>query len=270
LLGINRSYALVLDAFLPNKVLSKNAVRLMVGVQLAVVLLLWTYYQTVFLPKPGDILRALNFLWTQEGLGIELLTSFFLNLEAIGIATVVSLLLAYSSLLPFFRPIITVLSKLRFLSMVGLTFFFTLMAANGHALRVELLVFSISVFFVTGMASVIDSAPKEKFDLARTLGMNEWRTSLEVVVLGESDQALDMLRQNAAMGWMMLTMVEGLSRGGGGIGTLLLDNSKYFHLDAVFAIQITILLIGLGQDYAIGALRRMICPWADLTLERRT
>jgi NitT/TauT family transport system permease protein len=259
----------LLDIFVPNKVLSKSVIQLMVGTQLAVLLLLWAFFPTTFLPKPGDILRAFSFLWTQEGLAAELLTSFFLNLEAIAIATMVSLLLAYSSLLPFFRPIIVVLSKLRFLSLVGLTFFFTLMATNGHELRIYLLVFSIAVFFVTSMSDVIAAAPKEKFDLARTLGMNEWRTSLEVVVFGESDQAFDVLRQNAAMGFMMITVVEGISRSGGGIGTLLLDNSKHFHLDAVMAIQISILLVGLGQDYAIGALRKMICPWADLTVERK-
>jgi NitT/TauT family transport system permease protein len=37
----------------------------------------------------------------------------------------------------------------------------------------------------------------------------------------------------------------------------------------VFAIQLTILAVGLLQDYAIGGLRRVLCPYADLTLERR-
>jgi NitT/TauT family transport system permease protein len=255
--------------FQPNKIISKNVFRLMVLTQVGIFLFVWLFAQIIFLPKPGEILTALGYLWTQEGLGGELLTSFFLNLQAISVAVIVSLLLAYSSLLPFFRPVVVMLSKLRFLSLVGLTFFFTLMASTGHQLKLYLLSFSISVFFLTSMADVIASAPKEKFDLARTLGMNEWRTSLEVVVFGETDKAFDVLRQNAAIGWMMLTMVEGISREGGGIGTLLLNQNKHFHLDAVFAIQITILVLGLGQDYAIGVLRKIVCPWADLTTERK-
>jgi NitT/TauT family transport system permease protein len=83
------------------------------------------------------------------------------------------------------------------------------------------------------------------------------------------DKAFDVLRQNAAMSWMMLSLVESLSREGGGIGTLLLDQNKHFHLDAVFAIQITILLLGLLQDWAIGAMRQIVCPYADLMLERK-
>ena len=99
--------------------------------------------------------------------------------------------------------------------------------------------------------------------------MGEWRVVYEVVIVGQSDKAFEVLRQNAAMGWMMLTMVEGISRSEGGVGAMLLNQNKHFHLSAVFAIQLTILLLGLGQDYMIGLLRRVFCPYADLTLERK-
>jgi NitT/TauT family transport system permease protein len=68
---------------------------------------------------------------------------------------------------------------------------------------------------------------------------------------------------------MMLTMVEGMSRSDGGIGALLLNQNKHFHLAAVLAIQGTILAVGLGQDYAIGALRNLFCPYANLMTERK-
>ena len=254
--------------FSPNAVLSKNTVRILVAVQVAVVLLLWIISPLVLFPKPGEVLRALGDMWDQ-GLGGELITSFYLNLEAIALATVVSLLLAYATVMPFFRPIVALLSKLRFLSLVGLTFFFTLMAKSGHQLKLSLLVFSVSVFFVTGMADVINSIPKEKFDLARTLRMGEWRVVWEVIVLGQVDQVFDVLRQNAAIGWMMLTMVEGIVRSEGGVGTILLDQNHHFRLAAVFAIQFTILMLGLLQDYGIGLMKNMFCPYAALTLERK-
>jgi NitT/TauT family transport system permease protein len=257
-----------IDLLAPNRVISRKTVRWLVGFQLLMLLSIWIFSPTVFLPKPKEVIRALSDLWL-EGLGGELITSFFLNLEAIAISAVLSLLLAYLTVIPFFRPIVALISKLRFLSMVGLTFFFTLMATTGHELKLFLLVFSVSVFFVTGMAEVVAGIPKEKFDLARTLRMGEWRVVYEVIVLGQADQAFEVLRQNAAMGWMMLTMVEGISRSEGGIGAMLLNQNKHFHLSAVFAIQLTILLLGLGQDYAIGLLRKIFCPYADLTLERK-
>jgi NitT/TauT family transport system permease protein len=257
-----------IDVLSPNRVISRQTVRWLVGLQLVMLFFIWIFSPTVFLPKPKEVFQALGEMW-QEGLGGELITSFTLNLEAIALSAVLSLLMAYLTVIPFFRPIVTLLSKLRFLSMVGLTFFFTLMATTGHELKLFLLVFSVSVFFVTGMAEVVASIPKEKFDLARTLRMGEWRVVYEVVVLGQADKAFETLRQNAAMGWMMLTMVEGISRSEGGVGAMLLNQNKHFHLSAVFAIQLTILLLGLMQDYFIGLLRNVFCPYADLQLERK-
>jgi NitT/TauT family transport system permease protein len=99
--------------------------------------------------------------------------------------------------------------------------------------------------------------------------MSEWEVVWDVVVLGTMDQAIEVLRQNAAIGWMMLTMVEGISRSEGGVGAMLLNQNKHFHLAEVFAIQILILLVGLLLDYAIGVFKNAVCPWAVLTLERK-
>jgi NitT/TauT family transport system permease protein len=255
-------------AFLPNHILSRTTVRLLIGVQAAILLLVWWRSPFALLPRPGEVLRALQELWFEEGLGRELFTSFLLNLEALGLTLLISLGLSYLTVLPFFRPLATAVSKGRFLGMIGLTLVFTLMVGGGHQLKVALLVFSMTVFFVTSMAEVILEIPREKLDHARTLRMNEWRVVWEVVVLGTADRALEVLRQNAAIGWMMLTMVEGISRSEGGVGALLLNQNKHFRLPQVFAIQGTILLLGLLQDYGIGFARRLLFPWADLTLER--
>jgi NitT/TauT family transport system permease protein len=257
-----------LTIFSPNRVISKSTVVLLVSVQAIAFCLLWIFSPFVFLPSQSETFSAAMQLWS-AGLGTELLTSFTLNVEAITLATGISLLLAYSTVLPFFRPIVTLISKLRFLSLVGLTFFFTLMAANGHRLKLDLLAFSVSVFFITGMMDVLDSIPKVHFDLARTLRMGEWRLVWEVVVLGQIDKVFDVMRQNAAISWMMLTMVEGMARSDGGIGTVLLTQNKHFHLSSVLAIQISILIVGLCQDYGIGMLRNLFCPYAKLTVERK-
>jgi NitT/TauT family transport system permease protein len=68
---------------------------------------------------------------------------------------------------------------------------------------------------------------------------------------------------------MMLTVVEGLSRSEGGIGTVLLNQNKHFHLESVFAIQLTILTVGLVQDGLIGLLKSKLCPYAELARENR-
>ena len=257
-----------LDAFLPNRAISHGAMRVIIGAEIILALTLWALSPFKVLPHPDEILRALRTLWMTQGLGQELATSFKLNLEALAWSTVISLALAYLTVIPVFRPLVAAISKGRFLSIVGFTFVFTLIFGGGHLLKTSLLVFAVTVFYVTAMVSVIAAIPKGEFDHARTLRMREWRVVWEVVVLGTADKAFEVLRQNAAMGWMMLTMVEGIVRSEGGVGAMLLSESKHFLLPEVFAIQFVILGVGLLQDYGIGVTRHLLCPYADLTLER--
>jgi len=257
------------NIFAPNRVLSPRAMQVLVGVQLALTLLIWWTSPMSVLPRPDEVGTALSELWTRQGLGRELIASFVLNVEALALTAVISLGLSYLTVLPVFRPIVAAISKGRFLGLIGLTFVFTLMVGGGRPLKLALLVFGMAVFFVTSMAAVVVEIPKEKFDHARTLGMPEWRVVWEVVILGTFDKAMEVFRQNAAIGWMMLTMVEGISRSEGGLGAMLLNQNKHFRLAEVFAIQLLILFVGILQDYGIGALRRFLCPYADLHLERK-
>ncbi|HEY4573496.1 MAG TPA: nitrate ABC transporter permease [Thermoanaerobaculia bacterium] len=257
------------SAFVPNRAISRNALRIIVASQAAIALLIWINSPFKVLPQPDEVFRAFRGLWFEQGLGRELWTSFSMNLEALALTIVISLALSYLVVVPAFRPIATAISKGRFLGLAGLTFLFTLLFGGGRPLKISLLVFSMTVFFVTSMASVVLEIPRERFDHARTLRMNEWHVVWEVVILGTADRAFEVLRQNAAIGWMMLTMVEGISRSEGGVGAMLLNQNKHFHLAEVFAIQLTILVVGLLQDYGIGVTRRLLLPYADLTLEKR-
>jgi NitT/TauT family transport system permease protein len=256
-------------AFVPNRKLSPGSMRILFVSWGVMALLVWWQSPFAVLPRPGEVFAALGELWMHEGLGRELFASITLNLEALVWTVVLSLGLSYLTVLPAFRPLALAASKGRFLGLIGLTLVFTLVLGGGHPLKRALLVFSMSVFFVTSMAAEVGELPRDRFDHARTLRMTEWQVVWEVVILGTASKALELLRQNAAIGWMMLTMVEGISRSDGGIGAMLLNQNKHFRLAEVFAIQLVILAVGLVQDYAIGALTRALLPYASLLQERR-
>jgi NitT/TauT family transport system permease protein len=241
----------------------------LIAFEAAVALAVWWASPIRVLPRPDEVAAAFRGLWLTEGLGRELWSSFTTNLEALGLTLVISLGLSYLTVLPVFRPIAAAISKGRFLGFIGFPLVFTLVIPNPHWIKVGLLVFAMTVFFVTSMAAVILEIPRERLEHARTLRMGEWRVVWEVVILGTADKALEVTRQNAAIGWMMLTMVEGFYRGEGGVGALLLNENKHFLLAGVFAIQLTILAVGLLQDYGLGWLGRALFPWAGLTVERR-
>lgn len=263
----NSQYGTLKHALTPNKILSPSAMQIIVVMEVVAFLVLWTFSPFKILPQPGEVLHALQSLWANQGLGPALIASLMFNVQALVISALISLGFAYLGVLPAFRPIVAAISKGRFLSLVGFSLLFTVVLGGGHTLKLSLLVFGMTVFFLTSMASVVAEIPRSDLDYARTLHMGEWHVVWEVIILGTADKALEVMRQNAAMGWMMLTMVETIVRGEGGVGVLLVNNEKYMKLSEVFAIQLAVLIVGLFQDAIIGLVRRMLCPYAYLRTE---
>ncbi len=251
----------------PNGRTSAGTVARIAAVQAIVVAIVWFIHPPQPVPYPIDIVHSLGDLLS-NGLLFELWTSFHTNLEALAIATTISLGLSFLTVIPSVRPIAATVAAARNFGVTGFIVLFTVAMGAGHALRVALLTFCMVPFFVSTMISVVEGIPRAQWDHARVLRMSGWRGVYEVVVLGQLDQALEALRQNAAMGWCVLTMVEGLSRSEGGIGVMMLDQNKHFNMAAVFAIQGVIFTVGLVQDMLLGRLRTLVCPHADIERER--
>ncbi|UPL50953.1 ABC transporter permease [Hymenobacter sublimis] len=250
--------------FLPNGRLPRTMFALMAAAQGALLLLLWLLYPLRLFPSLGDVLRALADMVTTQGLIQELWASMTTALQALGVATVLALLISYLTALPFFRPLAYAASKMRYLTLTGLTFFMALMVSSGHEVKLSVLIFATTVYLVTGMTRVILTTTQQEMDHARTLGLGEWRSFWEVVVLGKLAEMLEVVRQNFAIIWTMITLVETLYQSEGGIGLLLYKQNRYLHLDGVVAIQLVILAAGAAQDYLFSLLRRMFFPYAEL------
>jgi NitT/TauT family transport system permease protein len=254
----------LLLALLPNRTVDGTIWTGLVVAWAVAALLAWAASPWETLPGPLEVAGALRTLWFEEGMGPELFTTMRLIIEALLLTVVLSLALSYASVIAALRPVVLAVSKLRFLGLTGLVFPFMLLTGGGHELKIALLTFGMVSFFVTSMAQVVLEIPREQFDLMRVLGAKEGRIFWEVVVLGTADKALEILRQNAAIGWAMITMVEGISRSQGGIGALILNQNKHFHLAQVYAILIVILIVGLLMDFLLGLLIRVVCPYAEL------
>lgn len=255
--------------FTPNAVVSPTTARILVASTVLALFAGWWLQPVKLLPNPLEVVKAIKPLWFTFGGGQELIKSFLLNLEALTWTTVISLALSYLTVIPAFRPIIGFISKMRFASMVGLTLIFMVLTSDGHQLKLWMLVFAETVFFVTSMASIVSKVEEELKDHARTLRMGEWHVVWEVIILGHRHQAIETLRQIAAIGWVMLTMVEGVVRSEGGIGAIMLNMDRQMKVDMVFAIQLLILSIGLFTDLTIGFLNTQLAPYAMLKLKRR-
>jgi NitT/TauT family transport system permease protein len=227
----------------------------MVAAQVFFALLVWQLSPGGLIPGPLNVLKALGQLLSASLLYDNLLTSLLLTFKALAYSLVLTLSISYLSTLPFFRPVAQFIVKCRYLTLTGLIFIFTLLTKDGGALKLSLLVFGIVPFFTTSFLAVIVRTPAQEFELCQTLGYSRWETLYEVLIIGKADQVLEVVRQNFAIAWMMITMVEGLNMSEGGIGTLLIKYNKYNDLPHVLAIQAIVFGLGLGLDYGLGLLR---------------
>ena len=199
---------------------------MMISAQVLFVLALWQLSPGGLIPGPLRVLEALGNLLAGSLLYDSLLTSLILTLKALAYSLVLTLLFSYLSVLPFFRPAAEFIVKCRYLTLTGLIFIFTLLTKDGGALKLSLLVFGIVPFFTTSFLAVIVRTPAQEFELCQTLGYGRWETLYEVIIIGKADQVFEVVRQNFAIAWMMITMVEGRNRSEGGIGTLLRKYNK--------------------------------------------
>lgn len=257
------------NAILPNRPVAMSTALALVLLWAGGLFFSWVALPYESLPTPREVLAALSDLWWNGGLGPELGVTLRLIFHSLFYTVVIAMALSYSVVIPAFRPLIVAVSKLRFLGLTGLVFPFTLWTGGGYKLKVAMLTFGMVSFFVTSMAQVVLEIPRVAYDHMRVLGASELRIVWEVVVLGTLDKALDVLRQNAAIGWALITMVEGISRSEGGIGALILNQNKHFKLAEVYALLFVILGIGLLLDYGMGVVIRLLCPYAILDRVRR-
>jgi NitT/TauT family transport system permease protein len=250
--------------FKPFERINRTTVIMLVAIQVIVMLSLWQAAPVGLIPSPLRIGEALGGLFTSSLLWDNVLVSLLLTLKALLYSVLITLVFSYLSVVPFFRPLAHFIVKCRYLTLTGLIFIFTLLTRDGSQLKLSLLVFGIVPFFTTSFLSVILQTNAQEFELCQTLGYSRWQSLYEVIVIGKADQVFEIVRQNFAIAWMMITMVEGLSMSEGGIGTLLIKYNKYNDLVHVIALQAVIFGLGLFFDHLLGRLRHWFFPYTKL------
>lgn len=249
--------------FRPNASITANAYRGIILVEIVLLFGVWCLVPQE-IPGPLAVFGAIKDMILTQGLLGEFYTSLVLNGQAIIISTILSLGLSYAATMNAVRPLANMVAKGRFVSLVGLGFVLTLYVGGGHALKLWELVIGMTVFFTVSMVDVVLKVREDYKDYVRTLRANEWEVMYQTQIRGTLADAFDILRQNAAMGWLMLAMVEGTVRSEGGIGTMLVDSNKHFNLAMIFAIQSVFVTVGIGQDALIVWLKNITCPYAAL------
>jgi NitT/TauT family transport system permease protein len=257
------------DFFQPFKIISKRNLSILLVMQFVIAIIaLQLTGGSGLIPSPIKIGEKILNIVSTANFGDEFMASLMLTIKGMAISLVIALLVSYAYVIPFFRPLAKFVIKCRYLTLTGLIFLFTLLTSNGSQLKLGLLVFGIVPFFVTSLLSIIDGIDKQEFELCKTLGMSNWRALWEIIIIGRLDMVVEVVRQNFAIAWMMITMVEGLSMSEGGLGTMLIKSNKYIDLSTVFAILVIIFLVGVLFDYVLGVLRYWLFPYTKIQMRK--
>ena len=237
--------------------------------QLVLFVLFAQFYTSEVLPKPTGIFNSTWRIVSENTFLDNFFATLSLIVKGMGIAITISLSIVYLSLVPFFSGLANAVSKLRFLTYTGLIFVFTILLKDGGQIKIFLLLFGIIPYFVTSLLAYIEEIPQKEYELCYTLKFSKWRTLYEVVIKGKLHLVFEVIRQNFAIAWMMITSVEGLSMSEGGLGTMMLKSNKYLKMDDVFAILVIILVTGIVFDYLFDVIKVWLFPYTDTSRHKK-
>lgn len=236
----------------------------------ALFLLVWSANLIKAMPYPGEVLTAFQRMWAapgSSGLVYNVYVTLKLNIVGVLISSVLSLLISYLAVIPLFQPFNKLIQWLRYIPIVGFNLVFLTLFTIGWPMKVAMLTTGMSFFLVTSMTSVITSIPQMKYELARVLGYNDWHVFYSVVVRPTLPAMIDMIAQNAAMGWVMITAIETFNRTEGGIGSQIYAYTSTNQLAEVYAYLLIIGVIAVLEDGLLVLIKRTLFPYS-LVAER--
>lgn len=251
--------------FFPFGEINKKTRTVVIAFWVALFLGLFELFHSRVIPPPSRIAVSLARLVDSQEFYEDLLSSLTTTFKAMFYSILITVILVYTSTIAFFRPIAEFVSKCRYLTLTGLVFVFTMVSDNVSELKMYLLMFGIIPFFVTSFLSIVNSTPPEEKWKGYVNKLNRWETLFEVVIVGKLDMLFEVMKQNFAISWMMITMVEGFAMSEGGIGTLLIKSNKYLDLAPVFAMLVIVLVLGLLFDWGLTVLRNILFPCLKTT-----
>ena len=238
------------------------------ALEIALAIFFWHLSGGGLIPGPCRFVQSLFDIIKEPDFLNNLFASLGLTLKAMGVSIVIALVFSYLSVIPLFNPIAKFVVQCRYLTLTGLIFLFTLLTKDGAALKMSLLIFGIVPFFTTSLMAVIMGISTKEYDLCKTLRFNQWETLWEVIILGKIDQVFEVMRQNFAISWLMITMVEGYSMSQGGLGVMLIKANKYLQLTRVFAVLVLIFAMGIVFDIFLSSMRKWLFPYCRLLVAK--
>lgn len=249
------------DLFLPFQKISNVNYSIIIIVELLIGFLVWNNTTSQIIPTPNVLIDSFIQIIQRKEFLNSLVQSIFLTIQGIVYSAIISLLLVYLSPINVIKPISNLISKFRYLTATGVTYVFVTISPNAHDIKIMLLLFGIVPFFTTSLLSIINDINKQEFELCKTMRMSKLETLYEVIILGRLHLVLETIRQNFAIAWMMITLVESLAMNEGGLGVMLITSARVLNMGNIFVLLLIILILGIGFDSLLKKLTNSLFPY---------
>lgn len=237
---------------------------------LAILFLFWVFTPIQGIPYPSEVLTAFQRMFASEAndtsnLVYNTWTTLKLNIIGLFFASVVSLIIAYFSVVPFLQPLNQVLQWLRYLPIVAFNLVFLSIFTIGWSMKVAMLSAGMAFFLITSMTAEIGQIPKLKYELARVLNYSDFKVFWTVVLRPTLPAMIDIVAQSAAMGWVMIVAIETFNRTEGGIGAAIYSYSSTNQKAEVYVYLIIIGIIAVLEDQFFYWLKRILFPYTTIS-----
>ena len=234
---------------------------------LAVIFLFWLTSPANAVPHPSEIWQAFQRMWhleTQANLVYNIYLTLKLNIFGLFWAVLVSLIISYISIIPLLKPLNQMVQWLRYIPIVSFNLIFLFIFGIGSGIKIAMFAAGISFFLITGMTAEINAVPRLKFELARVLNYSDWRVFYSVVCRPTLPAMIDLIAQNAAIGWIMIVTIESFNRTEGGIGAQICGYTETNQQPEIYVYLLIIGIIAVLEDQFFVWIKRLLFPYTKI------
>lgn len=246
--------------FSPFKKLTDNEKKIAVLIIITLFTLLWSSSGSVYIPSPMEVIHSFPRLFEKD-LVDNFIKSLLFCFKAMLYAFGIALIFCYISVLPIFRSFAEFLRKLRFLPSTGLSFLFMKITNNVEEQMLWMMIWGIVTWLIYSLVDIALSVSDDEVMYARSLRLNRWQVMRETLIKGKAADIFEAFIGNFAIAWMLLASIENIAKAQGGIGVVLAESNKYYKFDEVYAIQLLILILGIGIDSFLRWTKTIIFPY---------
>ncbi len=216
------------------------------------------------LPSPMQVLAALAYLHTEEGLVRSAIASFLRITVAFALAAAVAIPLG--TLMGTYAPIRAMIepfsNPLRYLPISAITGLFFLLFGFGEQMKVMFLFVGSVVYLLPMVAESIAAVEDVYLETAQTLGARPYQLIFRVLLPGAWPMIFESCRVIYGVGWTYVILAEVIDAKYG-LGYLITISYKRGHIDWAYALVFVILLLGVGTNEIFRLIGRSLFTWKE-------